>query len=287
MSSKMKKIDDKTLRELHKVEIEILDEIVRICEKHKIKYFLIGGTLLGAIRHKGFIPWDDDLDIGMLRKDYDRFLEICTYELNDKYYLDTRKYNKNTYLTFSKVRKNNTTFNEKVSINLDNHKGIFVDVFPYDNIKNPKSKLTRVRNIIIKNAIDALFVKYKLRKIKDCRRPLLCAMYQVLPGSFINQLQEFLMKRDCNKPAKYICEYTGCRNIEREMLPKEFADDLILVTFEGKKYYAFKEYDTYLTKVYGDYMTLPPEEERVNHCPDVIDFKHGKSIKIKDVSKKR
>lgn len=93
------------LRNLHSTMIEILDEFDRICNKHNLTYFLIGGTLLGAVRHKGFIPWDDDMDLAMPREDYEKFINVYYKELNDKYYLDNFNNNKLYYLNFSKIRK--------------------------------------------------------------------------------------------------------------------------------------------------------------------------------------
>ena len=89
-----KEYDDKTLASLHEVELEIFDEFVRICKKHKLEYFMTGGTMLGAIRHEGFIPWDDDIDLGMMRKDYDLFIQYAKEELDEKYYLDCFETNK-------------------------------------------------------------------------------------------------------------------------------------------------------------------------------------------------
>ena len=125
-----KEYDKKTLEKLHKVEIEILDEFVRICNKYNLEYYLIGGTMLGAVRHQGFIPWDDDIDVGIMRKDYDLFIKYAREELGDKYYLDCYETNKEYYLPFAKIRKNNTIFNEQVSAHLNNHKGIYIDIIP-------------------------------------------------------------------------------------------------------------------------------------------------------------
>ena len=160
------KISEENLKKLHEVEVEILDEVVRICDKYNLDYYLVGGTLIGAIRHKGFIPWDDDLDISMPRADYEKFLEVAPLELDEKYYLENRKYNEKFHLPFTKIKKNNTEFRETFTSSLDNHKGIFVDIFPLDNVKKPYSKLTRIRSIIIKNTIQAVFVKLKLMKLR-------------------------------------------------------------------------------------------------------------------------
>lgn len=283
---KMVAIDEKVMKKLRETQIEVLNEIVRICEKNDIKYYLMGGTLLGAIRHKGYIPWDDDLDIGMLREDYERFIEIAPYELSDEYYLETRKYNKNFYLEFSKLKKNNTEFNEQALENLDIHKGIFVDIFPYDKIDNSRKFLSKIRNIYIIYAIESIFVKYKFKKLKDTRRPFICGLYQIFPATFILNMQQRFMKMDRNRKTDYVCNFVGGLSVSKATINKNIFDEQVMVEFEGQKYTTFKDYEKYLTQVYGDYMKLPPVEERVNHCPKNIDFEHGENIITKDLIKK-
>ena len=110
MSSSYRDYDQKTLDILHQVELSILDDFIKVCEDNDLTYFLIGGSLLGAVRHQGFIPWDDDIDVGMMRKDYDKFLEIAQDKLGDKYYVDYFPKDKKCYLPFAKIRLNGTVF---------------------------------------------------------------------------------------------------------------------------------------------------------------------------------
>ena len=121
-----------------KVLKELLLEFNRVCEKHNIKYILFSGTAIGAIRHKGFIPWDDDLDVAMLRTEYERFLEVAPKELNSEYYLQA-EFSEHWPLYFSKLRKNNTTCLEKYHPKDKKiHQGIYIDIFPIDNASNNK-----------------------------------------------------------------------------------------------------------------------------------------------------
>ena len=127
------------LNKLHSIQVEILDEIIRICDSNNLDYYLIGGTLLGAIRHKGFIPWDDDLDIAMPRDAYDKFISLCYSELSDDYILDSFKNNSGYWLPFIKIRKKNTIYEEKaISAKRNIPKGVWVDIFPLDNVKTQK-----------------------------------------------------------------------------------------------------------------------------------------------------
>ena len=107
-----KEYDKETLTKVHEIELELLNEFVRICDKHNLTYFLVGGTLLGAVRHSGFIPWDDDIDVGMPRVDYDKFINIAKNELKNDYLLDSVETDKNYFLPFAKILKRNTLFIE-------------------------------------------------------------------------------------------------------------------------------------------------------------------------------
>jgi len=283
---KMVKVDDDILKRVHETEIEILDEIVRICDKYNLNYYLHWGTLLGAVRHQGFIPWDDDLDICMTRKDYDKFLEVCLTELDDKFYLDVKEYNKKCYLPFAKVRKNNTTFGEKISNNIDNHKGIFVDIFPVDNVVDPNSKSTWLRSAIINQIYEVMYVKFKLKKINDCRKPVFCAILNLFPVSFLWKMESFLVKKDNKKNTDMVCDFNIMVSVKEEAFNRELLKPKKVI-FEGKEYMSFNDPEPVLTKLYGDYMKLPPEDQRVNHCPEKIDFEHGKDIKMKDIKKNR
>ena len=136
-----KTLTPETLRKLQLVELKALDEVKRICELHNLKYFLIAGNLIGAIRHKGFIPWDDDIDIGMMRSDYDKFIEYCKTDLDtEHFFLQTPSTEKgNGDFELARIRINGTKFVEKHRKDLNLHNGIFVEVFPYDDL--PESPL--------------------------------------------------------------------------------------------------------------------------------------------------
>lgn len=131
-------MDNETLRKLQLVELEIANEIKRVCVENNIKYFLESGTLLGAVRHGGFIPWDDDMDIGMMRDEYEKFLKIAPEKLSSEFILQTWKNEKDYSLTFAKVRKLDTIFLEYEFKDSSMHNGIWVDIFPYDSVPEKK-----------------------------------------------------------------------------------------------------------------------------------------------------
>ena len=146
------------LRDVQLVELEILIKFAEICEKNNLRYFLDGGTLLGAIRHKGFIPWDDDIDLGMPREDYEKFMEVGQRELGNDYFVQHRATDRNCPFDFMKIRKQNTVFLEWNKRNIEMHHGIFIDVFPYDklpqiNKDDYKKECLNLHNKLIRRTI--------------------------------------------------------------------------------------------------------------------------------------
>lgn len=275
------------LKKLHEVQIEILDEIDRICKENNLTYFLVGGTMLGAVRHQGFIPWDDDVDIGMLRSDYEKFKELCLSDdvLNKKYFLHCLDTDKNYWLPFMKVRKNNTTFGEKSIKNLDTHKGVFVDIFPYDNVKYERNFFQKIRSFLILNIEDAISCKHKLKEVNNCRRKTAVKILMILSLKQLHSFQNFLFNIKKNKNTKYIVCFIAGGNPVDETLEKDKVFPTKDMKFEGKMYPCIKDYDYYLKRVYGDYMQLPPEDKRVTHSPEVISFTEGKNYENKKVVK--
>lgn len=138
MVSMVKQYTPEELTQLHQVLYEILEEIVRICDKHNIPYFVIGGTAIGALYDKAILPWDDDIDIGMKREDYNKFLQIASQELREPYFLSWIHTDPHSPYYFAKVKKNNTLFVEEMFKDVPMHQGIFVDIFPFDRIPNNK-----------------------------------------------------------------------------------------------------------------------------------------------------
>ncbi len=138
MVSMVKQYTPEELTQLHQVLYEILEEIVRICDKHNIPYFVIGGTAIGALSEKAILPWDDDIDIGMKREDYNKFLQIASQELREPYFLSWIHTDPHSPYYFAKVKKNNTLFVEEMFKDVPMHQGIFVDIFPFDRIPNNK-----------------------------------------------------------------------------------------------------------------------------------------------------
>lgn len=273
MAADYKDIQDEKLRKLHDTELEILDKIDEICKKYNISYQLSGGTLLGAIRHKGFIPWDDDVDLTMVREDYDKFIKVAQKELGDDYFLQCYETD-DCYFPFVKIRKNNTIFNEKLIAHLNCHKGIFVDIFPFERINNPHSFILKLRAMMVKNMWDVILFKKNIHKSrKDMRHPVFDSFLDIFPYKLLIKWQESIMKGANKKNGKYLCALCGGYNYAKDIHEYDQMLPVSKVTFEGRQYPTYKNPNHYLTHLYGpNYMQLPPKEKRVNHAPEEIIF---------------
>jgi lipopolysaccharide cholinephosphotransferase len=152
------------LERLQRHQLQVALHVRNLCERHGIRYFLVAGTLLGAVRHQGFIPWDDDLDIGMLREDYDRFIELAQNELPEDYFVQTYMSDPFMPLPYAKIRVNGTVLREVASRDCQWHSGIFIDIFPFDGV--PANQMVRVvhkwslyffgRTLLVKCGFDPL-----------------------------------------------------------------------------------------------------------------------------------
>ena len=164
-------LSNKQLRKLQMVELDILVEVDRICRKHNIEYFLAGGTLIGAIRHNGFIPWDDDIDISMTRENYNKFIEVQKKELNtDKYYFESMETDENCGMLYAKVKRKNSKYIEFASDSNRDNLGIWIDIFPIDKVKN-NGRFSNMKYTVVYCLKMVLLKKYGyLTKMSDAKK---------------------------------------------------------------------------------------------------------------------
>lgn len=256
------------IKDVQRVQLELLIELDRICKKNDILYQLFAGTLLGAIRHNGFIPWDDDIDVCLLREDYERFIECCKEDLGDQYFLQHCSTDKKSVLTFAKIRKNDTILTNEVMSNTGQHNGIWIDVFPLDNVKqgNFVGKLqvslflflARVNSARNKNKIS-----YEKNVIKKLGRMMLFCISKAIPKKVIDSLIYKVCCMYKNDDTAYVSLLYRSPEITQKCLRKrDTFYDIVYAEFEGCSFPIPRNYDEVLTRHYGDYMRLPPEEER-------------------------
>lgn len=263
---------DEQLNKLHDTLLEILDYIVSICEDNDIEYYLVYGSALGAYRHHGFIPWDDDLDIAMPRKDYEKFLQ-CIKNTKDKYNIQNQDNEPKYFLIFSKVRKSGTRFIEQYIEGIYHNNGVFIDVFPLDGIKENHSIqfklkysfIRYLRHILMFNSCRALFKK-KEKGIMYFLDWIISSPSLIISKRILIRLIDRL-RINYHSEVTYWGEYDDGRILNREIYypPRK-------LIFEGKKYNVPNRIEDYLLACYGkNYMQLPPENKRVTHFP--IDIK--------------
>ena len=261
----MKTISQEDLKKLHEVQVEILKDIDKFCQEHNITYFLIAGTLLGAVRHKGFIPWDDDIDIGMLRSDYEKFIKTYPSDKNNKYFVQTLETDSNYWHSYAKIRKKNTFMNEAKIASLNLNKEIFVDLFPFDNVKDGGYDKIKYRANIIKVIRESIYVKRKIITLRDCRIKFLSAIFLIFPVKTLYKFQKkLMMKYDKIETTNVAC-YIGEYQTRNEYLKKDVFLPVKKQEFAGEMFNAINKPEVYLEQIYGDYMKLPPKEKRVAH----------------------
>ncbi len=255
------------LREVQLKATEILAEVVKICDRHSLRYSMTWGTMLGAIRHKGFIPWDDDIDIALPRKDYELFIKYAKEELPKPY--EVLENYGNRRCMYAKVHNTETTFIES-SVNgfSEYYKGIFIDIMPLDGM--PKEEKDRKRYCKKVGKLVKAFNWHRFN-FKYCKtwKAKLCYL---IPVKWIFKKWEKLIKKHDFDNSEYTCS-TWNHNPERAIFKCDYFRELADYQFENLTVKGPKDYDGYLTDAFGDYMKLPPENERQNHsCTGIIDL---------------
>lgn len=266
------------LDKIHALELKIALEIKRICESNNIHYFLTAGTLLGAVRHGGFIPWDDDMDIGMLRDDYDRFVEACKKDLSPEFFMQTWDSDPNYPFSYGKLRLKGTRFVEGFSEKSDLlENGLFVDIFPFDNVPDdPAQQKKQERKYFFCKRI--LWIKKGMgTNMKEGSFKQKLKYYGFWIAAHIvsyERVKQYYKKSQTlfnGVPSKKVVT-DGSYNYKKESILREWVENLELVKFETEEFLTYKDRIAYLTYFYGDYMKLPPEEKRNRHLLRNVDF---------------
>ena len=253
----MRKITD--IHELRQIQMGILDEVHQYCEAHSLRYFLSSGTLIGAVRHKGYIPWDDDIDIYMPRQDYEQFLQ-CYHDAKGVYRAINPQTEPHYYYTFAKVVDLRTRMVEKETEGYEI--GVYMDIFPVDYVTDNLQERERVFKL--KKLL------YKIRRCKisnsnPLQSRLAYLVYRYLPLS-VSQIERKIRRLIVlEKPTHTVCNMTEAGPKLKGCFPAEDIGSSVDIEFEGKTYKTMVGYKDYLERTYGDYMTLPPVDQRVTH----------------------
>ena len=271
-NQKQHELSDDELKKIQSIQKELIKEVQRICDKHYIHFNMVGGTMLGAIRHKGYIPWDDDADIGFLREEYEKFREVCKKELDpEKYYIQDLRDTEGYRWGYGKLRRKDTQFIRLDQEEMPYEQGVCIDLMPFDNV--PDGVLRRK----IHFAICFMFRKFFWSEIGKKTEPniFLRCVYKIVnkvPMKVVVPLyQKFI---DSNRHKK-----TGLVRILTFPTPKgvygykrEWYTKLQKYTFDELELPGAKDYDGYLKVKYGNYMVLPSVDKRKVHPVSAINL---------------
>ena len=263
------------MNELQSCQLNILKEFIRVCKENNLRYYLVGGTCLGAVRHKGFIPWDDDIDVAMPREDYDKFITLQK-EFKDPYFIQTYKTDKNYIYNYAKVRDSSTTYVENFFACTQMNHGVWIDVFPLDGMSyEVKPAITFAKQV--KSTWHQAFLMYlpslkrKLRfktLWKDIPLNIVAYLFFFLNvGHYRNKLVDKKVTKIKYNDAVLVGNFFGT-NAKKEAMPKEIFEEGSIGTFEGVEVVLPKDADKYLTLLFNNYMKLPPIEQQVGHHHD-------------------
>lgn len=280
----MQEYDPISLKRVQGVILEILKDFKKICEKHDIPYFAFAGTAIGAVRHQGFIPWDDDIDVCMLREDYERFLKIAPTELGEKYDLLTIENTDGYVLTFAKLSKKGTVFLEATDTNRTYTSGIFLDIFPFDVLAtNPKKRKKQIRWAWFW-ARMCVISEYSDVKLPN-NLPNIAKAIAAIIVKCIHYIMKVLHISKKSLYKKFLKNVRKYEHIENNYVTDFSGDEANILYFKTSDIFPLQEMpfeDTTISMAhdphpnlklnFGDYMTLPPVEDRKNHYPSVLKF---------------
>lgn len=262
------------MTDLQKIEWDMLKEVIRICDALHLRYYLVCGSALGAVKYGGFIPWDDDLDIGLFREDYDAFVSQAQSMLPNPLFLQNHTTDPEYPHIFSKIRNDETTFIEKNVADLNIHHGVYVDVFPLDGYPINEAEQTQLekRKLEYQRKLSCVFriprswkatLGMRLRRMRGYHR----RTARIL-DAYDREISRYAVK-----DSLLVCNHGNWQG-KREYAPKEQYGDGTWATFEGLRVRVPEKYDEYLTQKYGDWRAdLPEEEKEGHHYAAVVDLK--------------
>ena len=253
------------MNELQQCEFEILKEVIRVCEKLDIKYFLVCGSALGAVKYEGFIPWDDDIDVGMFRSDYDRFLKCAQEMLPEHLFVQNYHTDPQYPQLFTKIRNSNTTYIEKASANLSINHGVYIDIFPLDGYPKEEIEQEKIekKKRYYKFLSECSCDFERSHKAELVTNALRLFQIQKRNRKVLTKYEEMISKYRI-EDSEIICNHGNWQG-RREYAAKEQYGEGAFATFEGLKVRIPEKYDEYFTQKYGDWRSDLPKEQKVGH----------------------
>ncbi|WP_288313181.1 phosphorylcholine transferase LicD [uncultured Eubacterium sp.] len=274
------------LKKIWAVLLDLLYEFDKICKKYDLKYWLAYGSLIGAVRHKGFIPWDDDLDVFMMRKDYERLISIASKEFEHPYFFQTPHTDPGYYFSFAKIRNSNTTGTSKVFAYENYNQGIFLDIFPLDVsiVEGAQERYNEIKELILQNSTN-MRIHYPypdetelLRRKKYCNgenQLEIAEKIQKIASQFDGQISEYV-----------VAGTNTMSPLEKETFPKGAFSDTLYVDLYGIKAPIPYGYDDVLKSTYGNYMIMPDENDRVWHSNGIFSVDKDYKTLLKEIKEK-
>lgn len=278
-------LSQEELRTIQLIQLEMLEEVDRICRKYDIRYNIIAGTLLGAVRHKGYIPWDDDADVALLRAEYDKFRRVCEKELDkDRFYFQDHRNTPGYRWGYGKLRRKNTLFIRENQEHMTYEQGIFIDIFPLDKVPNSKS-LRRINNFhcfcIRKCMWAPIGVKAANRFLSKVTYKLLLKIPEKL---LYNHYEKYILKQQ-KIDSDWVRILTFPTPNNEYGYKRQWYEESTEIEFEKKLFYGIKEWDEYLSFKFGEYQKLPEEKDRKIHPITALKLLSNNDVTQKDMVK--
>lgn len=290
----MREYDDETLYRVQSVELMIVNDLKRLCKKHDIQYFGFAGTGIGVLRHKGFIPWDDDIDIGFLRADYDKFIQYAKDELQDKYIVMNAETDPNYPLMTTRLMLKGTKFREEALKDLNCELGMFLDLYAFDQVSDDEKEFKKQcrESWLYSHLLILRSIPFPVLPVKGIKEKIAHAATATVYGGLV--LLHVSKTWLANKAKEAATRFNGGQRTKKvnfffDTLPDMcvYSYDelfpLVELPFENTTLSFPKEQDRYLRSFYGDYMKLPPEDQRKNHFPYELDFGPYKDIPLEEL----
>lgn len=253
------------LRRMQLIQLDMLGEFDRICTKYDIKYIIDSGTLLGAVRHKGFIPWDDDIDVSMLRSEYEKFCKVCQNEIDStKYFFQNHDTDSEYRWGYGKILRKDTVFVRLGQEHMKMQRGVFMDIFPMDGM--PKNHFFwRIHKVLCYCSRKIMWSEVGKVRVENAGKRLWFKILNLIPEKVPFGILKFLAKRVKAEESEYVdCLAFSYKDCYGKQLKRKYYMEREQIEFEGRIFWGPKDTDGWLRTIYGEsYMQLPPQKDRV------------------------